>query len=135
MSRSAGEGSWRGPDAAGEVESTLTGLYPYGRLAASERVTLWGVAGYGAGELVLTPEGADGESRAAMRTGMDLAMAAVGLRGVAVEAPADGGVELAVKSDALGVRTTLGEGRGAGRRRRPDVTRLRLGLEGELARP
>ena len=33
----------------GEVESTLTGVYPYGRVRLSERVTAWGVAGYGTG--------------------------------------------------------------------------------------
>ncbi len=129
VSRAAGEGGYRGPDAAGAVESTLTGLFPYGRYAASERVTVWGVTGYGAGELKLTPEGPDGESRAAMRTDMDLAMAAVGLRGVAVEAPAEGGVELAVKTDALAVRTTSEKAKGLAAAE-AGVTRLRLGLEG-----
>ena len=37
---------------------------------------------------------------------MDLMMAAVGLRGVAMKAPESGGPELAVKSDAMVVRTT-----------------------------
>ncbi len=124
VSRSAGEGGYRGPDAAGAVESTLTGLFPYGRYAASDRVTLWGVAGYGAGDLILEPEGAS-----AMRADMDLVMGAVGLRGVAVEAPAEGGVELAVKTDALAVRTTSEKVAGLAAAA-ADVTRLRLGLEG-----
>ena len=87
-------------------------------------MTLWGVAGYGAGDLVLTPAG-----QTAMRAGMDLAMGAVGLRGVALEAPAEGGVELAVTSDAMAVRTASEQAAGleaaAG-----TVTRLRLGLAG-----
>ncbi len=124
VSRSVGEGGYRGPDAAGEVESTLTGLYPYGRWEASERVTVWGIVGYGAGDLVLTPEG-----QSAMRSDMDLAMGAVGLRGVAVEAPAAGGIELTVTTDALAVRTTSEKAKGLAAAE-ADVTRLRLGLEG-----
>ena len=124
LSRSVGEGGYRGPTAEGEVESTLTGLFPYGRYEASDRVTLWGVAGYGAGDLVLTPKG-----QSAMRTDMELAMGAVGLRGVAVEAPAAGGVELTVKTDALAVRTTSGKTEGL-EAAEADVTRVRLGLEG-----
>ena len=131
VSRSVGAGSYRsdpgsgsGTGSEGTVESTLTGLYPYGRYEATERVTLWGVAGYGAGDLVLTPEG-----RSAMRADMDLMMGAVGLRGVAVEAPAEGGVELAVKPDAMAVRTSSERTQGLAAAT-ATVTRLRLGLEG-----
>ena len=123
LTHSRGEGSYRGAG-EGDVSSTLTGLYPYGRRALGARVTLWAIAGYGAGELVLTPEG-----QPAMRAGMDLVMGAVGLRGVAVEAPAGGGFELAVKTDATAVRTTSEKTRGL-EAAEADVTRLRLGLEG-----
>ena len=123
VSRSVGEGGYRGAS-AGSVEGTLTGLYPYGRYLANDRVTLWGIAGYGAGELVLTPEDQD-----PMRTDMDLAMGALGLRGVALEAPAEGGVELAVKTDAMAVRTTSEKVDGM-EAAEATVTRLRLGLEG-----
>ena len=57
VAHSLGEGGYRSPNGGGEMESTLTGLYPWGRYAASERLSLWGVAGYGAGTLTLTPEG------------------------------------------------------------------------------
>ena len=123
VSRSEGEGSYRG-QGNGTVSSTLTALWPYGRYAASDRLTLWGMAGYGQGDLTLTPDG-----QSAMRTDMDLAMGAVGLRGVAVEAPAEGGVELAVKTDAMAVRTTSEKTQGL-EAAEADVTRLRLGLEG-----
>ena len=82
------------------------------------------IAGYGAGKLTLTPN-----EQAPMRADMDLTMGAVGLRGVAVEAPADGGFELAVKTDAMAVRTTSEKTRGLAAAE-ADVTRLRLGLEG-----
>ena len=132
VSHSRGEGSYqassrsernRGAD-AGTVTSSLTGLYPYGRYMVNERLSVWGAAGYGEGTLTLTPEG-----QAAIGTAMDLKMGAVGVRGVAVEAPAEGGVELAVTSDAMAVRTASEKTAGlAGAD--AEVTRLRLGLEG-----
>ena len=123
LSHARGSGSYRG-ESDGEVESTLTGIYPYGRYAASERVTVWGVAGYGAGSLALKPE-----DEAVIETDMDLTMAAVGLRGVVVEAPGSGGPELAIKSDAMVVRTTSDAVQGL-EATTAEVTRLRLGLEG-----
>ena len=119
-----------GPD-GGEVASTLTGLYPWGRYALTDRVTVWGAAGYGAGTLTLTP--GRGE---AFETDMDLAMAAAGFRGVVIEAPAQGGPQLEVTTDALGVRTAseavTGSAAAGGHlaAAQGDVTRLRLGLEG-----
>ena len=125
---SRGEGSYRG-QGGGALDSSLTGLYPYGRYALNERVTVWGVAGYGEGELTLTPNDAP-----SIETEMDLAMGTAGVRGVALEAPADGGIELSVTSDAMVVRTSFEEvesgegGKLAGAA--AAVTRLRLGLEG-----
>ena len=123
LSHARGSGSYRG-ESDGKIESTLTGIYPYGRYAASERVTVWGVAGYGAGSLTLKQE-----DEAAKETDMDLMMAAVGLRGVAMKAPESGGTELAVKSDAMVVRTTSDAVQGL-EAATAEVTRLRLGLEG-----
>ena len=130
LSHFRGSGSYRGAS-AGKVESVLTGAFPYGRYALNRRLSVWGAAGYGAGWLTLTPEG-----QKPIGTDMDLMMGAVGLRGVALEAPAEGGVELALKSDALAVRTASkavrGGGAGGGNlaAATADVTRLRLGLEG-----
>ncbi len=130
LSHARGEGGYRG-ESDGRVSATLTGLYPYGRYALNERVTVWGTAGYGAGMLVLTPEG-----QAALETDMELAMGAAGLRGVVVQAPTVGGPELAVKTGALAVRTSSdavrGAPGGAGNlvAATADVTRLRLGLAG-----
>ena len=131
VGHSRGEGGYSG-QGAGTVSSSLTGLYPWGRRALNERVTVWGVAGYGEGTLALEPEGG-----ARIETDMELAMAAAGLRGVLVEAPAAGGLELAVKTDGLFVRTAseAAQGRGGGmlEAARAQVTRLRLGLEGAQA--
>ena len=133
VSHSRGEGSYRG-EGEGKVESALTGVYPYGRYAVSERVTVWGVAGYGSGTLTLTPKNpVEGEDDRPIETDMSLTMGAVGARGVMIEAPAEGGPELAVKSDAMMVRTSSEAASGSGGNlaaAEADVTRLRLGLEG-----
>ena len=128
VSHSRGDGAYSSPSDAGRVESTLTGLYPWGRYALNDRLSLWGVAGYGTGELVLTPK-----EQAPIETDVDLRMAAAGLRGVLMEAPANDGFELAVTSDGLIVSTSSDEvGGSAGRlaASEADVTRLRVGLEG-----
>ena len=128
LSHSRGEGGYRSGAGGGEVESTLTGIYPWGRYRVSERLTAWGLVGYGAGTLTLTPEEAS-----PIETDMDLAMAALGGRGVLAEAPAGGGLEVAATSDAMVVRTTSEEvrgGRGSMAASEADVSRLRLGLEG-----
>ena len=127
-SHSRGDGAYNSPSDAGTVESTLTGLYPWGRYALNDRLSVWGVAGYGTGELVLTPK-----EQAPIEADMDLRMAAAGLRGVLMEAPANDGFELAVTSDGLIVSTSSDEVRGSAGRlaaSEADVTRLRVGLEG-----
>ena len=69
---------------------------------------------------------------------MDLAMASVGVRSVLMKAPPEGGAELAIRSDAMAVRTTseaVSTGAAATwRRRQADVTRAAgSGLEGSRA--
>ena len=128
VSHSRGDGGYTSSSDAGTVESTLTGLYPWGRYALNDRLSVWGVAGYGAGELVLTPK-----EKPPIETDMDLRMAAAGLRGVLIEAPANDGFELAVTSDGLMVSTSSDEVRGSTgslAASEADVTRLRVGLEG-----
>ena len=131
MAHSRGEGAYRGPSGDGEIETTLTGLYPWGRYELNDRLSVWGVTGYGTGALTLTPEGL-----APFETDTDLAMVSMGGRGVVRTPPADGGLELAIRSDALMVRTTTHRINGVSGTNgnlaatKSDVTRLRLGLEG-----
>ena len=129
---SRGEGGYRSPAGDGEVESGLTGVYPWGRYEVSERLAVWGVAGYGEGTLTLTPVIPAGHSP--IETDMGLAMGAVGGRAIVVKAPADGGLELAATSDALMLRMSSDEVRGSATQSlaasQADVTRFRLGLEG-----
>ena len=99
------------------------------RIERSERVSLWGMAGYGEGTLTLAPDGA-----APRRPDLSFRMGAVGARGVL--AGKDGASVLALKSDALAVRTSTGavsdpEG-GNLAAAEGQATRLRLALEGAL---
>ena len=129
LGHSMGDGGYRSESGRGTVSSTLTGLYPWMRRALGERISLWGVAGYSEGTLTVTPANEDGTSQAALRTDLELAMGAAGLRGTLVRAPDGGGFELAVKTDAMAVRTRSASVPGlAGAS--AEVTRLRLGLEG-----
>ena len=126
VSRSRGEGSYRGDAGGGAIGSSLTGVFPWGGYALSERLSVWGVTGYGEGRLTLTPEG-----QAPIEADLDLAMAAAGLRSVLAEAPEAGGIALVLKSDAMGMRTSTARARGL-EADEADATRLRLGLEGSL---
>ena len=131
----AGTGPGSGSGTGGRVEATLTGVFPWARHALSERLEAWGAAGYGQGELTVTPKrpGTD-EDGAAIRTDLDLWMAAAGLRGVLIDPEAGSGFQLTGKTDAMIVQTASGRGRSADGGNlapaRATVSRLRLGLEG-----
>ena len=129
LSHSRGLGEYAGV-AGGQVASSVTGLYPWLGYQATERVTVWGVAGYGAGGLRLTPQGGP-----ALEAGLSMAMAAAGTRSELV-AGGSGGFALAFKADALWVGTATGGVDGpAGRLQATEaaVTRFRTGLEGARA--
>ena len=113
----------------GEVASTLTSVHPYLRFEASERLTLWGLLGYGAGELDLALD--DGER---WTTDTSIAMAAAGARGVLVAPGSAGGLALRLRGDAVmqrmrsdAARSGRGGNLAAARAR---TSRLRLVLEG-----
>ena len=150
LSQSAGEGDYRDSDVSprpdgqtcpdggdgplcgdavragdGSVEASLTAAIPYAALQASERLKLWGAAGYGTGEVTLKT--AMGGS---YKADTSWSMAAAGLRGDLLEAPAEGsGPALALTSDALWTRTSSEKTRDLAASD-SDATRLRLGLEG-----
>ena len=100
LSHSRGRGGYSGV-AAGEAASSVTGLYPWLGYKATDRITVWGVAGYGRGALTLTPG-----AGAALRSGLSMAMAAGGMRGELADSVV-GGFGLAFKADALWVGTSI----------------------------
>ena len=116
-------------EGAGSVESTLTAAVPYAAFQASERLKLWGAAGYGAGEVTLAPE-----TGGTLKTDIAWTMAELGLRGTVLAPPPAGtGPTLAVTSDALWAQTTSEQVRNGLAASNSAVTRLRLGMEGQWA--
>ena len=136
VTHSRSDGGYRGAG-VGDVASTLTGVWPWTRYELGKRLSVWGIAGYGDGSLTLEPRADDGTHAGAIRTDLDLWMAAVGLRGVALDG-GDDGVTLAVKTDAMTVHTASDAVSGPGGNltaAEAKVTRLRLGLEGSRPFP
>ena len=119
ISNSVGEGGYRGA-----IEATVTALTPWAGYAVTERLSVWGAAGYGAGGLTLTP-GDD----AALKTDLKMMLAAAGARGMLV---AGDGPKLDMVGDVRVVRTTTASVSAAGRLEsaEAEVTQLRLGLDG-----
>ncbi len=114
---------------SGEIEATLTGVYPYTGLVVHERLSVWAVAGYGTGDLTLKPEGGG-----SVETGLSLTMAAAGVRSEALRAPEAGGLSLAVEGDVSVTRVSsdAAEDAVAGRLQAANVGvwRARAGVEG-----
>ena len=118
VSHSRGQGTYAHPTATGgAVASSLTALHPYAGYKFNERTSIWGVLGYGVGEMSLTPE----RSVTALETGLMNAMAAVGGRtALLVRSGPARRFELAIRSDARLTNTAAdGVGRWPGRRDRP----------------
>ena len=129
---SGGDGSNPGASGcSGEVESTLTGLWPYAGFELTDRLSAWAAAGYGTGELTLTP---GGETDGPFTADLTMTMGAAGLRGEVLVPPPEGGLALAVKGDTRFTRTQSKATRDANGGRLEaatgDVWLLRLGVEG-----
>ena len=137
LSRSTSDGGWgyagTGKGSSGDVEATLTGVFPWARHRFTDRLEAWGAGGYGQGDLEVTPTlpGTDKDG-ALIKTDLNLWLAAVGLRGTLLDGGNDG-LTLTSKTDAMAVRTTSGSGSGTDGGKlesaQATVTRLRLGLE------
>ena len=125
LANSRGLGNYAGVD-AGRVATSVTGLYPWLGYRVTDRVTVWGVTGYGVGGMMLTPGGGP-----VLESGLSMAMAGGGTRGELIGG-GPGGFGLAFKADALWVGTSVdGVDGPSGRLAATDtaVTRFRTGLE------
>ena len=134
---SEGEGGYtliEGGD-SGTVESSLTAVYPYARFSLSDKVDVWGLAGYGTGALTLV-QNPNTEHAKTYKTDIGMRMGAIGARGEVISPEEPDGLMLALKSDAFWVRTTSEAVRrndgnlGASE---ADVNRVRLLVEGSRA--
>ena len=82
ISLSEGDGRFDSPSAdvgaEGDIESTMTTVSPYLRFKVTERVSAWGLAGWGTGDMTLR---FDDGSMAPVRTDLSMQLGAVGARG------------------------------------------------------
>ena len=127
VSYSQGSGGFElgraGTDDAGELEATLTSAFPYARLAVNDRISVWGVAGVGTGQLDLSGGGEqDPTSNISMRMG------GVGARGRLLGGKGRGAFEFALRTDGFvaGMKSEAVEGRSE---LSTNVSRMRLMLE------
>ena len=133
IGHSTGSGDYRMDDCtsgncSGEVEATLTGLYPYAGMSLSERFSVWAAVGHGTGEVTLQHD-----ESVALSADLTMSMGAAGIRSEVLR-PANGdGLALAVKGDARfsrissdAVRTADGNLEAA----EADASLLRTGIEG-----
>ena len=126
LSHSRGAGFWQRDDGKDDVESSLTGVHPYFAYEVTDRLSVWGTAGYGRGELTM-PDG----SRT-IEADIDMTMTAAGARSDLMSAGSTGGPALSLKVDGLYLR--IGSEAAAGLEAvEADVSRLRLGVEGSWA--
>ena len=124
LSHSWGNGSYDGEDDAdGEISTSLTGLFPYGRYALSPRLDLWATAGYGWGQLSLKPDGMEDE----YKPDTTMAMVALGIDGLLLDGGSEG-ISLNTTADLLSLKTTSEEVEGL-ESSEGNVSRFRLGLE------
>ena len=126
IAHSQGDGGYtdHDQDGLGDLETTLTSLHPYLRYALTDRLTVWGLMGYGWGDLTLTPPG-----ETAIDADTDFLMGAVGSRGLLLDPATTGGFQLATRLDAMFTRTTT-EAVANLNSTDADAHRLRLVLEG-----
>ena len=102
MTHSVGEGTAEDEGWRYALGSTATMAMPYARLALSERLSAWGLAGTGSGTLSLDLDGAVAQR---YRTDLSMTLAAAGVRGDLLTPTEAGGFALALKADAFWVRT------------------------------
>ena len=102
MTHSVGEGTAQDEGWRYALGSTATMAMPYARLALTDRISAWGLAGTGSGRLSLDLDGAVPQR---YRTDLSMTLAAAGVRGDLVKPAEAGGFALALKADAFWVRT------------------------------
>ena len=130
VSLSEGDGRFDSPGAdvggKGKIESTMTTVSPYARFKLTERVSAWGLAGWGTGDMTIR---FDDGVMAPVRTDLSMQMGAVGARGALLTQDGTGGMDLALKTDAFFVRVES-EAAVNSVETEADASRVRLVLEG-----
>ena len=114
--------------AKGKIESSMTTVSPYLRFRVTERVSAWGLAGLGTGDMSIAfDDGTD-----PVRTDLSMRLGALGARGALMEQDDAGGMDLALKADAFFVRMESEKAANSAATT-ADASRVRLVLEGGRA--
>ena len=125
---SEGEGTFDEPGVdTGSIESSMTTVSPYARFALTERVSAWGLAGWGADDMTIVQDARDAtetqpaRERQETRADLSMRMGAAGAPGALLTRDEAGGMDLALKAGrdvrAHGVGEGAGLGGDAGRHR------------------
>ena len=133
VSVSEGKGAFAQPGVdSGKIESTMTTVSPYARFMVTDRISVWGLAGWGTGDMTIVQAANENQPERTTRTDLEMRLAAIGGRGALLEADEAGGFDLALKADAFYVETeseaVSNEGSTTG-----VASRVRLALEGSRA--
>ena len=95
VAHTKGEGGFRLQNRAGKLETSLTSAYPYLSWSLSDDLAVWGILGFGEGELKLSENTQD------LKTDIQMGMVALGLRSAL---PSVWLLDLAVKADVLALQ-------------------------------
>ncbi len=134
VSVSEGKGSFAQPGVdSGKIESTMTAVSPYARLSLNDRLSVWGLSGFGNGDMtIVQAANENGQPERVTRTDLEMRLAALGGRGALMEADEAGGFDLALKADAFYVETESEAVSNEGATTAV-ASRVRMALEGSRA--
>ena len=106
VSVSEGDGTFDQPGVdSGTVQSTMTAVSPYARYMVNDRLSVWGLAGMGTGDMTIVQAANDNQPERVSRTDLEMRLAALGGRGALLESGQAGGLDLALRADAFYVET------------------------------
>ncbi len=126
VARQGGDSDYAWGTASQAMDMQLTTVLPYASYRPSERMSLWGVAGFGRGELDTTVAGTTTTSGSDLRSQLAMVGGEQALTQV-------GRFDLALRGDAALASLETDQGPGAADGLATDVHRLRLGLEGSFS--
>ncbi len=126
VARQGGDSDYAWGTASQTMDMQLTTVLPYASYRPSERMSLWGVAGFGRGELDTTVAGTTTASGSDLRSQLAMVGGEQALTRV-------GRFDLALRGDAALASLETDQGPGAADGLATDVHRFRLGLEGAFS--
>ncbi|MCY4004177.1 MAG: hypothetical protein OXF33_10780 [Rhodospirillales bacterium] len=133
ISVSEGEGTFSQPGVdSGTIESSMTAVSPYARFMVNDRVSVWGLAGWGTGDMTIVQAANGNQPKRTTRTDIEMRLAALGGRGALLQAAESGGFDLGLKADAFWVETESDPISNEGATTAV-ASRVRLALEGSRA--